>query len=242
MVDTKVGFSDAEQSCQKAGAHLVSIVDAYEESFLRYYLWKNGKLNRYWIGLQSQVESTTDDVVNASQVFEWTDKWPVYYTHWAEQEPKTLEEPQDQCVSMGRLTGNWLTDQCDNLKPYICKVSQDKPPEDEAARNGYCPTLNDNTDPSLNWVNLHKGTPFCYWFSTERKGLRGTAGLASYSDARFHCQRRNGTLVSIHSPHQMNLITTRLAKTTNGFISWIGLSRNPSGKFPKHPSYESNCS
>ena len=212
------------------GAHLVSIVDKYEESFLRYYLNQNGKFTQYWIGLQSKPDPTVN--INVSQVFEWTDDWPVYYTNWKTLEPKVLVDSTDlnQCVYMYKQTGNWIATNCTTLMSYVCKISEVKPPVINGNRSGYCPTIYDNTDRSLNWVNLHKGMPFCYWFSTEKKGIKEVTGLYSYSDARFHCQRRNGTLVSIHSTLQMKLIANRLSTKVASFSSWIGLSRNSSGK------------
>lgn len=230
----KASFTDAEQICQKSGAHLVSIVDLVEEGFLNYYLSQNGKSDQYWLGLKPTVELSPDNnLMNTTQSYEWTDGWPLYYTNWGRLEPKLPTKPEDLCVYFNRTGGMWFTTSCnEDTRAYICKASADKPPNfDDIDQNGVCPTLDDNSDPSLAWVNLHKGTPYCFWFSTERKGIVGTTGLMSYSDSAFQCRRRNGTLVSIHSDHVQKLIMNRLSSKITNFITWIGLSRNPSGNY-----------
>ena len=95
-------FQNAEKTCQSmGGSHLVSIVDTFEESFLKYLLSQKGKTANYWIGLQSKLNADK----NVSQVFEWTDDWPVYYTNWAQNEPLFHSLPKEECVVMSKTNG-----------------------------------------------------------------------------------------------------------------------------------------
>ena len=224
--NTPSNFLAAEKNCQDMkGAHLVSIVDSVEQSFLRYYLSQKGNSSKYWIGLHAELDKNDN-----SLVFEWMDGWPVYYTNWAKSEPKIPSTPHIQCVSYDKESGVWSTSECDQSMAYICKVTSDSIPQTPNVTNGYCPKLTGINDTSLAWINLHKGTPFCYWFSTERKLSNG---LQSWYDASYHCHRRNGTLVAIHSEHELMILSARLKLQITHFISWIGLYKNPSGTYNK---------
>ena len=230
---TKLSFLDAENHCKSlgTGGHLASIGNSYESAFTRYYMEQRGKANQYLIGLQSIAESDTND----TQLFVWSDDWPVYYTNWKVLEPKLPKTPEDQCVVQNNVKdkyviGAWNTVSCNSPYSYMCKVTKSpKPNVHSGATNGFCPKLNGNTDRSLDWVNLHKVLPYCYWFSIDRKSDVGASGYQSWSDASFHCRRRNGTLVSFHAQDEVNILMTRLKKYDYFYGIWIGLSKNPEG-------------
>ena len=219
-------FSDAENSCKNMGqgAHLVSIVDAFESAFLKYYVKQWGKSDFYWVGLRSVIDAT----VNVTQVFEWTDDWPVYYTNWDDYEPQFAGLAQEECVNFAKSNGTWRTTMCATSLAYICKKSIDPLPQMESDKSGTCPQLDGNYDKSLSWVNLDKRSPFCYWFSVDRKGRMST-GVQTWADASFHCRRRNGSLASIHSTHEIMLMKNYLNRTGTYYNTWIGLSKDPKG-------------
>lgn len=232
---SKLNYQDAENQCksQGTGAHLLSITDAFEQGFINHFLGQMAKKDAYLIGLQSKGLSDTND----TQLFEWSDGWPIYYTNWMKNEPRLTRTPQDQCVVLinnENLPRTWRTVNCSTPFHYICKVTRAPLPV-SGPTNGVCPKLNGNTDKSLEWVNLHKGSQYCYWFSTERKGLQGSTGIQSRADASFNCRRRNGTLVSLHSRHDSMIIMSRLLTNkyfaTNYYYgTWLGLSRDPEGQ------------
>ena len=95
-------------------------------------------------------------------------------------------------------------------------------------KSGVCPHLNGVTDPNLFWVDLYKRSRYCYWFSIDLKDFVGN-NLMSWSDASFHCHRRNGTLVSIHSPHELMLLRSKLFQPESSYNTWIGLYKDPNG-------------
>lgn len=221
-----LSFSDAEKKCQSMhGSHLVSIVGPFEQTFIKYIIKAYGKADNYWIGLQSKVESN----VNVSQIFEWTDDWPVYLTDWNKGEPLFPDLPQEECVYMYRENGTWRTTMCDTNLAYICKTTTDKLPDMNSDKSGVCPQPANITDKSLLWVDLDRRNSYCYWFSIDRTGSYYAPGYMSWTDASFHCRRRNGTLASIHSVHELMLIKNKLnmtQKSTYHYNTWIGLSKN----------------
>ena len=132
-------------------------------------------------------------------------------------------------MTIDRRSGNWTMTNCNTTMGYLCKVSSDKPDTINGKRNGHCPDLNENIDSSLSWIDLHPSLSHCYWPSTERRGGYIHEVMA-YSDASFHCRRRNGTLVWIHSSPESKLLTNRLSNDVPDFHAWIGLQTDPNGQ------------
>lgn len=208
------------------GSHLLSIVDPFEQAFIKYIVKQYGKSDIYWIGLKSSISST-----NLSQTFEWTDDWPVYQTYWNVGEPQFPELGTDlfnqECVYMYRANSTWKTAICDLNIAYICKTTTNPLPVADGDRSGVCPQVKGATDTTLLWQDLDKRSKHCYWFSVDVK----TSGVMSWSDAAFHCRTRNGTLASIHSNHEILLMKMKLKKTEYDYNTWIGLSKNYLGNF-----------
>jgi hypothetical protein len=92
--------------------------------------------------------------------------------------------------------------------------------------NGSCPKLN-TTDKKLLWTDIDNRSKYCYWFSSD---MPNDEGLSSWADASFHCRKRNGTLASIHSYHDLSLMKSKIIGKHN---TWIGLYQSPYGKVYK---------
>ncbi len=90
--------------------------------------------------------------------------------------------------------------------------------------NGICPKLNTNNTKLL-WLHLDKRSKYCYWFSVDYN-MYGT-GQVSWADASFLCHERNGTLPSIHSSHDLLLMSNKITKSSSN--TWIGLYKTPNG-------------
>ena len=163
-----------------------------------------------------------------SQIFEWTDNWPVYLTDWNRGEPLYPDLPQEECVYMYRDNGTWRTTMCDTNFAYICKVTTNELPNLNNDKSGVCPQPPNITDKSLLWVDLDRRNKYCYWFSIDRSGY-SSSGLMGWTDASWQCRRRSGTLVSLHSTHELLLMKPKLNTTTSRYSSyntWIGLTKN----------------
>jgi len=218
-----LSFDDAEKSCQnKNGAHLVSIVNPFEYSFLKYYITQFGKSDQYWIGFYANGFSDS----NVSQVFKWTDNWPNYFTQWDDNEPLFAGQTDKECVYQSKDNATWRTTDCLANKAYICKITTDQISQTNTEDTGICPKVN-STDIKQQWVDLDKRSKYCYWFSADLKQNLGQ-GLMTWSDASFHCRMRNGNLASIHSNHELLLMKSRL--NNNKFNTWIGLFKTQNGQ------------
>jgi hypothetical protein len=217
-------FNTAEDKCQTMnGAHLVSIVNPFEYSFLKYYITQNGKADQYWIGFYATTASDT----NVSQLFKWTDDWPNYFTQWDDNEPLFAGQADKECVFQVKNNGTWRTGDCSANKAYICKKSINPLPQMNSVVNGFCPKI-DATSKKLLWLDLDKRSQYCYWFSVDYNMLG--AGLVSWVDASFLCRKRNGTLVSIHNNHDLSLLRNKISYTNYTFANtWIGLYKAPNG-------------
>jgi hypothetical protein len=92
--------------------------------------------------------------------------------------------------------------------------------------NGICPKINTNNTKLL-WIDLDKRSQYCYWFSADYSEDLLRMGLVSWADASFSCKRRNGTLASIHSSHDLMLLSNKI--TNSRYNTWIGLHKTPNG-------------
>jgi hypothetical protein len=218
-----VDFNAAETKCQSLnGVHLVSIVNPFEYSFLKYYITQKSKADQYWIGFYATGVSDT----NVSQLFKWTDDWPNYFTQWDNNEPLFAGEADQECVFQLKQNGTWRTGNCAANKGYICKKSVNPLPQMNSVVNGICPKVN-ATNKKLLWLDLDKRSQYCYWFSIDNN-MYGT-GQVSWADASFQCRKRNGTLASIHNNHDLSLLRNKISNSNAYTNTWIGLYKVPNG-------------
>jgi hypothetical protein len=217
-------FNTAEEKCLSMnGTHLVSIVNSFEYSFLKYYITRNGKADQYWIGFYATGVSDT----NVSQLFKWTDDWPNYFTQWDNNEPLFAGQADQECVFQLKQNGTWRTGDCTANKAYICKKSVNPLPQMNSVVNGICPKIN-ATNKKLLWLDLDKRSQYCHWFSIDYN-MYGR-GLVSWADASFQCRKRNGTLASIHNNHDLSLLRNKISNTRySDTNTWIGLYKVPNG-------------
>lgn len=54
------------------------------------------------------------------QVFKWSDGWPTVYTNWDYEQPN-MNLSDHNCVDLRTSDGRWASQQCDELRAFICK-------------------------------------------------------------------------------------------------------------------------
>ncbi|XP_066502466.1 lymphocyte antigen 75, partial [Hoplias malabaricus] len=191
-------WEEAEAECVKEEGHLASVDMSYDQAFISGVI-QQSKTDA-WIGLRRK-----DD-----QTYQWTDGWPVFYTHWGPGEP-TIHQGEG-CVSMhGRhhfIQGTWNDTDCNKAKPYICKTTSDKPPVTPGPGGGRC---------EEGWSHFGR---YCYYVYNQKQGF-------SWNDARYQCRLVHGAdLASVHSRAEVEFL--RNLKYEKYHTMWIGLTRDGS--------------
>ncbi|XP_077987399.1 uncharacterized protein LOC144442001 [Glandiceps talaboti] len=104
-------FDDAEGECQVKGAHLTSILDMEEHTFiLRLAMVVKGSL---WIGLHDR---------NNEGNFEWTDGNPYSFSYWNYGEPNNMgDEDCTELLMHESELGLWNDVPCYSSYGFICK-------------------------------------------------------------------------------------------------------------------------
>ncbi|XP_076014518.1 uncharacterized protein LOC143007034 [Genypterus blacodes] len=194
LVEEAADWDSAQKACAKTGGNLASIDMSYDQAFVSGVVLQ-GKADA-WIGLRRQDDGS----------YKWSDSWPVLFTQWGPGEPTNIKD--EGCVSMHAwpyFHGTWNDTDCNQAKPYVCKISTEIPPPTPAPGTGQC---------------LPRFKPFgqyCYYV------YNGKAGF-SWPAAQYHCKKYFGDLVSIHSRAELEFIRT-LNYTLYHNI-WIGLTRD----------------
>ncbi|XP_051907364.1 macrophage mannose receptor 1 [Hippocampus zosterae] len=194
LVEEPATWDAAQKACEQQGANLASIDMSYDQAFVAGVVLQ-GKADA-WIGLKLKDDGS----------FAWTDGWPVFFTQWGPGEPDNLKD--EGCVSMRGsplFHGTWNDTRCDQAKPYICKISSERPPVTPAPGDGKCLPF---------WIPYGR---YCYWVYNEQKGF-------SWPDSRHYCQEAKTELASFHSRAELEFI--RNLNHTKYHNFWIGLTRD----------------
>ncbi|XP_068212227.1 macrophage mannose receptor 1-like isoform X2 [Palaemon carinicauda] len=195
--ETPKSWEDAEKTCVSEGAHLASAYDMHEGAFL-WILGQDGKIPNPWIGLNNQKDPNT---------YQWSDNWPVSYSNWGEEQPQ-VNVTDKNCVMLDSEDGYWYNERCNELKPFLCKHSEDQAPSPGPPVTGHCPDETWTSSPGA----------YCYMSVLESK---------SWNDANAHCLFLDGNLTSIHSDDD-NTYIKHAVKVMKSSI-WIGLIQKKSG-------------
>ncbi|XP_065663101.1 uncharacterized protein LOC136085710 [Hydra vulgaris] len=125
-------WSDALLSCQIMGAHLLSIEDQAENSFVKNIL-KDDSLNNdnYWIGLN-------DDCNNRE--FRWSDNKYSNFSNWLPKKPNNVGSGEN-CVETNSI--GWNDNDCSIENGFICKFVKEN--------NNSC---------GSGWINYNKNCYF----------------------------------------------------------------------------------
>ncbi|XP_026154124.1 macrophage mannose receptor 1 isoform X2 [Mastacembelus armatus] len=194
LVEKAETWDAAQKACEQEKGNLASIDMSYDQAFIAGAVLQ-GKADA-WIGLRRQ----------GSGSYAWTDGWPVFFTQWGPGEPTNIKD--EGCVSMHAsrvFHGTWNDTNCNLAKPYICKISSEKPPPTPGPGDGNCMT---------GWIPYGR---YCYYVSREKEVL-------SWPESDHACQFFKGHLVSIHSRAEVEFI--RNLNYTKTHPIWIGLTRD----------------
>ncbi|XP_030627762.1 secretory phospholipase A2 receptor [Chanos chanos] len=184
-------------ACSIMGADLLSIHSKEELNFIRERM---GKLpqgsTEWWIGLAAN---------SGTNAFRWTDGTPFDYENWSKE--ISNKAPQQKCVYMSSVSGEWSPGSCADLHGYVCKrrtVSVVEIPREPHFIGG-CPE---------NWFYFgHK----CLLLHLPARPEEGK----SWRDAESICSNFHGSLVAIESEIEQAYITMLLHGSSAGV--WIGL-------------------
>ncbi|KAI1898277.1 hypothetical protein AGOR_G00070670 [Albula goreensis] len=103
--------SEAQQSCSESGATLASVHSLAEIEMISTNFHSGGSVE-VWTGLRSD---------ETPPLFQWTDKSPVFFTHWARGEPRVSNGTTPTCVSYSEELCLWRVSSCENKLPFLCK-------------------------------------------------------------------------------------------------------------------------
>ncbi|XP_038058604.1 lymphocyte antigen 75-like [Patiria miniata] len=207
---TKATWDDAGTNCKKtSGAQLVVIEDKMEMAFL------SGQLGQQTGGVYIGEEffiALSDS--KTAGLYEWMDKTPITYTHWAAGQP---DDRTGHCVTVtsGRNAGFWVDRDCTTKYRYICeKAKANKPPIQP-------PVINPGTTPSSSgcvtgWIGYGSR---CF----KAVEFANAADRVDWDEANRVCTNFGGALASIHHPDEEQYLVDNLQLTTNQRF-WIGLN------------------
>ncbi|KAH9498738.1 chromatin-modulating protein mrc1 [Bulinus truncatus] len=107
----KKSWPGANFACTLLGSTLLTIHTDDEAKFITFMV-TSARLDA-WMGLSR----------GEGMGFSWTDKTPVEYLYWGQNEPSDPDPTMHQdCVKVSRQDGTWSDTDCYDINPYICKM------------------------------------------------------------------------------------------------------------------------
>ncbi|KAJ8253702.1 hypothetical protein COCON_G00203140 [Conger conger] len=143
LTEERKDWADAQRTCQKMEANLVSIHTLPELEFVIKNLKRD--VEELWIGLH-------DTKVDMS--FEWADHTPVIFTYWHPFEPNNFQDAQEDCVTIWGPEGRWNDSPCNFTLPSVCK---------KQAQKTEGRTQDHGCKPGWKWHS-----PSCYWIGEDQ--------------------------------------------------------------------------
>uniref|UniRef100_A0A914PK57 C-type lectin domain-containing protein n=1 Tax=Panagrolaimus davidi TaxID=227884 RepID=A0A914PK57_9BILA len=198
LINTKTDFIDAEGICIGFGGHLTSVHDMFENLFLSEKAHTNFTSDNFWFGAN-----------NLEGNWSWMDNIPFDFSDWGKGEPQNISN----CGAVRIQDGKWITDDCFNAKPFICKAFV--PPVLSTTT-----TKTTSTKPKIcppSWT-FYKYTGFCYKVFDN----------ATWQDAEKRCNIDKANLASIHCFEESEFVADLAywpgADVHDGLTqAWIGL-------------------
>lgn len=191
-------WDEANNMCIKDSGNLVTISNAFDQSFLRLISYLSAaQENKPWIGLKK--EDSLD--------YKWADKWPVDYVNWAEgsTEDSSSIGTNKSCVYIEPESGKWNVSSCDIQRSFICRITKEQIPTTTVAPPQLCPVDQD-------W-KYNEG--MCYLYISKTR---------SYPAADYDCVEKGGHVAAVTSSEKSDFIKDL---TTSYTQQWIGLQKNP---------------
>ncbi|XP_038609592.1 C-type mannose receptor 2 isoform X2 [Tachyglossus aculeatus] len=193
-------WHDALLLCESLNSSLARVPEPFTQAFLT--LAAHHFYHPLWIGLADE---------EGSRRYTWVSEEPLSYTNWQDGEP---QQPAG-CTYLD-VDGTWHTTSCDTrLQGAVCGVSPGPPPPRRLHFGGSCPrTLADSA-----WIPFRE---HCYSFHMEL--------VLGPQEARQHCQRAGGTVLSILDEAENTFVWEHLQSSEGqSHGAWLGMTFNPKG-------------
>uniref|UniRef100_A0AC34FWZ6 C-type lectin domain-containing protein n=1 Tax=Panagrolaimus sp. ES5 TaxID=591445 RepID=A0AC34FWZ6_9BILA len=202
----KQPFVIAEEICIQNGGHLTSIHDGFDNVLIRETAQQNftdSVSSDFWIGLNNLETSA----------FSWIDGTPIDFVDWGKGQPNN--SPGNSCGSVNLSEGQWISDNCDKPKPFVCVIktfsfTSTTALETTTIKAKQCPN---------SWI-YYDHTGFCYCVFNK---------TSNWGDAEDWCFSQGGHLASIHSLAENSFVTNLIPFDPNdhscdyGNFVYIGL-------------------
>ncbi|XP_071527696.1 macrophage mannose receptor 1-like isoform X2 [Panulirus ornatus] len=190
-------WHDAEETCVGEGSHLASLKEVTEGAMV-WVLSLQDDCRDAWIGFSN---------LHDQHQFIWSDGWPTTYTNWGPNQPNASLTDHN-CVRLDSHTGLWISEKCNQWRPFICKYQDEEAPTPEPPVTGHCP--------SHDWLDL--GGAYCYLTGQMKR---------KWIDASISCAQAGANLISIHSEDESSLIMIAISSIKDSI--WTGLVQTSNG-------------
>uniref|UniRef100_A0A8C0VS99 Lymphocyte antigen 75 n=1 Tax=Cyanistes caeruleus TaxID=156563 RepID=A0A8C0VS99_CYACU len=110
-VNKQAPWSTADELCKANKSNLISVHSLADVELVVTKLHNDAE-EEMWMGLKN------DDVPT---LFKWSDRSPVVFTYWDQNEPKVPFNSTPNCVSYSGKLGQWRVKSCEEKLKYVCK-------------------------------------------------------------------------------------------------------------------------
>ncbi|KAK7097065.1 lymphocyte antigen 75-like [Littorina saxatilis] len=198
-VAAAANWTTATQACNKLGADLSTINNAFSQAFLQLFVADGAGVSVgsddvpfVWIGLSDW---------KTKGVYVWNLGWPITFSNWAPEEPSRGDG--EGCVRMDS-DGHWVDDDCSQTLPYVCAIINEnyttftpKPPTGQCVGH--------------NWVAYGD---FCYLFKGDDR--------QTFYESQLRCREQEARLISIHDNTTVEFLVNMVISQTS-YNVWLGL-------------------
>uniref|UniRef100_A0A914YC54 C-type lectin domain-containing protein n=1 Tax=Panagrolaimus superbus TaxID=310955 RepID=A0A914YC54_9BILA len=204
----KQKFLAAEKLCTQHGGHLTSIHNAFESVFINEKAQKNftdSSMNHFWVGLNDLVKSNN---------WVWTDGSAVDFVEWDYKQP----EETFKCTASSLQTGLWHSANCDEGKPFICKIPKCLDAWKYFDETKSCYKVFKN----MNWQNAEnacvaEGAHLTSIHSQDENNF--VAKLIPFNQDTFHCTDQNYAWIGLYTVDKQNTWQW-IDNSTYNFSAW----------------------
>ncbi|XP_062839902.1 macrophage mannose receptor 1 [Anolis carolinensis] len=192
--EAALSWYQASKSCQQQSAHLLSITELHEQTYLAGLT--SSLTTELWFGLNS---------LDFNSGWQWSNGYPFRYLNWAPGSPSP--EPGKTCGTFNPgKGGKWESLECEKKLGYICKRGNS--------------TLNNFIIPSESNVPFKCPEG---WISYGGHCYKINRETALWNDALTLCRKEGGDLASIHNVEEYSFIFAQLGYRPTDEL-WIGLN------------------
>lgn len=198
--DEQLSWFDARVTCHHHGGELASITEKSEQYFIAGRI-RNFQSIGLWLG--------ANDLTRESE-WHWNDYSPMSYFNWGTGQPDNLDQ-KENCALLAKATSFWYDSDCRTRNGYICK---------KEATELTPTTLPLPTTISAEYY-YHCASD---WEIFNDKCYKVVDETYTWHDARKHCRKIGGDLISIDSGTEQTFAENILEAYEGLHLYWIGLN------------------